>query len=138
MAGTSARVPDWPGRLAEFIEERRSAALVYGVQDCCLFAADWVERATGVDPAALLRGTYHNAAGAARILARNGGVTGLATAALGQPVPSALAQRGDLVLVDGDDGRPALAVVIGDRAVGPSRFGLRFVPVPLSGEAWRV
>lgn len=35
--------------------------------DCCAYVADWVLAATGIDPAADLRGAYHNAAGALRI-----------------------------------------------------------------------
>lgn len=40
--------------------------------DCALFVADWVEKATGTDPAADLRGTYASAFGAARQIARWG------------------------------------------------------------------
>lgn len=42
--------------------------------DCCFFAASWVLAATGVDPAADLRGQYHDARGAARLLRRWGGM----------------------------------------------------------------
>lgn len=35
--------------------------------DCCMWVADWVEAATGIDPAAAMRGAYHNAAGALRL-----------------------------------------------------------------------
>lgn len=41
--------------------------------DCAMWVASWVERATGIDPAANLRGTYASAFGAARQIARFGG-----------------------------------------------------------------
>lgn len=41
--------------------------------DCAMWVADWVEKATGTDPAANLRGTYASAFGAARQIARFGG-----------------------------------------------------------------
>ncbi len=40
--------------------------------DCCLWPADWIEKATGIDPAASLRGTYRNGAGALRQIRRFG------------------------------------------------------------------
>lgn len=41
--------------------------------DCALFVADWIMKRTGIDPAASLRGTYHDKWGAARQIARFGG-----------------------------------------------------------------
>lgn len=41
--------------------------------DCAMWVADWIETATGTDPAAHLRGTYASAFGAARQIARFGG-----------------------------------------------------------------
>jgi hypothetical protein len=42
--------------------------------DCCMMAASWVQCATGVDPAADLRGRYADARGAARLLRVWGGM----------------------------------------------------------------
>lgn len=41
--------------------------------DCAMWVADWVEKATGIDPAGHLRGTYASGFGAARQIARFGG-----------------------------------------------------------------
>lgn len=41
--------------------------------DCSFFAVDWIVKATGIDPAADLRGTYTNEVGAARQIIRWGG-----------------------------------------------------------------
>jgi len=41
-----------------------------GQWDCCMAPASWVERVTGVDPAADLRGTYHDRAGMDALVAQ--------------------------------------------------------------------
>lgn len=40
---------------------------VWGVSDCALALADWYQVCHGADPAAHLRGTYHDAASCARV-----------------------------------------------------------------------
>lgn len=57
------------------LQHRRRAEL--GVSDCTLTAADWVLMARGVDPAAGLRGRYHDADGARAIVRAHGGLLGL-------------------------------------------------------------
>jgi len=61
------RVPDWPARLDRFLQERRERSFQWGDHDCCLFALDWVEAATGVRLAEA-RGLYQDAEGAAALL----------------------------------------------------------------------
>jgi hypothetical protein len=68
------RAPNWPATLARFIEERRAWDFDWGSHDCCMFAADWVMAATGVDPALHFRSTYFNARGAADTLRIHGGI----------------------------------------------------------------
>ena len=58
------RRPDWPEKLAAFIETRRERVFSWGEQDCALLAADAVLEMTGVDLASGLRG-YKSARGAA-------------------------------------------------------------------------
>ncbi|CAH2399246.1 conserved hypothetical protein [Mesorhizobium ventifaucium] len=53
-----------------------------GGDDCTTFCAGWVVEATGKDPAADLRGTYFDAAGAEAVLRAAGGVESLAGAKL--------------------------------------------------------
>ncbi len=59
--------------LAAFLRAGGARPFAWGVQDCCLWAADWVRLATGRDPAAGWRDHYRSALGAARIVARRGG-----------------------------------------------------------------
>jgi outer membrane protein assembly factor BamA len=72
------KAADIPAELVRFIEERRSQPFAWGANDCCLFAADWVARATGRDPAAHYRGTYSSGIGAQRIIDKAGGILELA------------------------------------------------------------
>lgn len=59
--------------LAAFLRAGGARPFAWGVQDCCLWAADWVLAATGRDPAAGWRGRYLTALGAARLVTRRGG-----------------------------------------------------------------
>jgi hypothetical protein len=96
---TRLRFPDWPQRLDELMVAARERAFAYGDFDCVLFAAgDAVKAITGEDPALLYRGTYHDEAGAAAIIAKAGGLEALVSAHFGVPKHPAYAQRGDLVL----------------------------------------
>ena len=131
------RRADWPARLNAFVEAARERSFVWGVWDCALAAAEWVEVATGIDHAAHLRDTYADALGAARTLAQHGGLEAIATAALGEPIASQMAQRGDLVLVV-IEGRESLCVCVGAAAAGPGPEGLAFPGMDLARLAWRV
>ena len=52
------RVESWEKILAKFIEDRVESELVWGVQDCCLFACDSILSITGEDVAGFFRGKY--------------------------------------------------------------------------------
>lgn len=58
--------------LAAFLASMHRRRAVLGVCDCTLMAADWILTATGRDPAADLRGAYHDPE-TARALVRGAG-----------------------------------------------------------------
>lgn len=61
--------------LDDFLELMAGRGLVWGESDCALALADWVSQATGcADPAEHLRGRYSSAFGAARFIAKAGGL----------------------------------------------------------------
>lgn len=122
------RVPNWPELLPMFIEERRDLSFAWGSNDCGLFFADWILRATGIDRAKRWR-RYKTAKGAAAIVKRLGGMKGLAIAAgLAEKHPG-LAQRGDGVLAV-LEGRDTFGVVVGNAMwCGPGSDGLVFRPI---------
>lgn len=131
------RLLDWPVRLADFIEARRERAFSWGGSDCCLFVCDGIEAMTGTDPGARWRGLYLSEKGARRVLRDNGGVRGLASLILGEPIPPLLAGRGDVVLIDTPDGE-ALALCIGANIAAQGTTGIEFHPPSAAKAAWKV
>lgn len=131
------RLRDWPERLAALFAARAAAPFTWGRFDCCMFAADAVLAVTGHDPAVDLRGAYVTEAGAARVLARHGGVAGVAAAYAGLEVPPALAQPGDVGLSHHNPELPALAVWGGSAWHAAAGVGLVVVPAETVERAWR-
>lgn len=133
------RLPDWPERLAEFIEERRYWPFAWGSQDCAMFGGDAIAAQTGVDPFAAFRGRYTTEEGAEAITAPAGGfeaLLGATLAAFGaQDCPPALAQRGDVGMVRVGNAE-ALGVVLGSAVAVPGLTRLQFVPAGRVYRAW--
>lgn len=130
------RLPDWPTRLAEFVEARRERAFSWGSADCCLFVCDGIEAITGSDPAVRWRGLYSSEKGARRILRDNGGVVGLANLVFGTAVAAAVAGRGDVVLIDTPAGE-ALALCVGGLIAAQAEEGIEFHPIGAAKAAWK-
>lgn len=129
----------WAGALSDLVIERMRVPFSWGVNDCCLFAADAVLAQTGQDHAEHLRGKYATAREAANLLAMHGGLGGIADAALRMRINPMMAQIGDVVMVKtGHDGRESLAVCIGMTAVAPGELGLEHIPMSGWVKGWRV
>lgn len=120
----------------------------WGYCDCTVFAADWVVEATGKDPAADLRGTYHDADDAHAILRAAGGCEALVNAKL-----SACGFRRSPALEDGDvgivralagfDAAGAVVTEIPAIKFGPlwavmSARGPMVKALEFTGAAWRI
>lgn len=138
------RRQDWPSRLFAFIEERRHAPFEWGRQDCCLFVCDGILTITGLDPAAkIYRGKYHDKLGAARLLKKHGGVEAVAEKVCAElgfvelPHP-ALAQRGDVAVLDTTEHGPALGLCVGAQLAAAGPDGLTFSPLGAARRAWRI
>lgn len=117
---------DWPEQLAQFIDERRHAPFAWGTNDCALFAADAIERMTGVDLAKHLRG-YKTERGALGKIRKVGGLRNFAQD-LTDKHPG-MAQRGDVVLAN-MEGRETFGVVVGGGVyAAPGPDGLVFRPM---------
>ena len=131
------RLRDWQGRLCACLAERWARPFEWGRQDCALFAADCMLACTGSDPAADLRGTYSDAAGAARIVSAHGGLAAIAEARAGEEVAPQLAQIGDIGLVE-NAGRDCLAVCAGHGWIVPAADGLATATMESATRAWRL
>lgn len=130
--------PDWPERLAEEIKAAAGRPFTFGRHDCCAFCAGAVRAQTGRD---LMAGfaRYDDAAGAQQILDTRNGVRGIAQDCLGDPIPVAFAQRGDVVLLPTARG-DALGIVAldGRRALFAGPRGLSVEALGACTMAWRV
>lgn len=130
------RLNDWQQRYSDFVALRMSAPFVWGSNDCCLFAADCVKAMTGVEHAKELRG-YETALQAARIIEDAGGLSAIATAALGPSVTPAYAAVGDVVLIENAD-REMLAICNGVNVIAPGESGIVALGMESALAVWKV
>jgi len=88
--------------LKEYICEHKKTRFVWGVNDCCTFASNWVEKSTGINPLKNLGfyGEYDHAEKAEEILDELGGLKHILDEALGESKHPSMAIQGDVVLGD--------------------------------------
>ncbi len=136
------RHEDWAQRLDVAIHAARSREFSYGAHDCWLFVADCVQAMTGTDYAADLRG-YDSKAKAYEIITKYGSQEAMVCSLLGEPIHPALAQRGDVMLIQaelapgehGESGGICDGVKIWTPKVSG---GLRSFPRSTARLAWRI
>ena len=133
----TTRRDNWPNLLAQFIEQRREQPFAWAVNDCCIFAADWVQTCTGVDYAQAWRGRYSSGLGAVRFLDEAGGVEALVDALGLQRVAPQLAGRGDIVAQEAGRG-VTLGICLGVTTAFVAKTGLVFGPITNVETAWRI
>lgn len=132
------RAPGWEARLDAVVTPALTREFAWGDFDCASFALACAGAILGRDPGAAHRGTYHDALGATRIMARYGGLPGLATALLGtEPVPPQVARRGDVLLACRPAG-PSLGVCNGAAGLFVAMRGLERVPLSGCEAAWHI
>jgi hypothetical protein len=134
---TVQRVPDWEAVLSSLVSQRLREPFCWGRHDCSLWAADAVLAITGRDFAEGLRGVYHDARSAQRILVAAGGLSQIVTAALGEPIPPLFARPGDIGLVEVKQTQ-VLAVCNGSHWLAVAPDGLGVVDINKAIQAWKV
>jgi hypothetical protein len=138
-----ARRDNWPDLLSKFIEQKRDQPFAWGINDCCLFGANWIELCTGIDPAARLRGTYNSALSGVRVLEKHGGLIGTIQAhmePLGfKPIGQGFAARGDIAVRDCGNGE-TMTIVIGSKIAYVGKDGLLFADLNDGAETrfWKI
>lgn len=137
------RRPDWPRRLHDWLYRAQHQRLVYGQTDCALTCAEEIWWLTDRDVAGRLRGTYFTEVGAAKIIRRAGGLAGLATGLIGEPMADPhLAHRGDIGLIEQTiaPGKTieVLGVIILDRIWVRAEQGMEWRPRSAVVAAWPV
>lgn len=105
------RQPDWEDRLNTYLDRVKEDTFEWGKHDCALYSAGAVKAMTGHDPAADLRDTYTDEAGAKLALREKASGTLLRTmrAWFTEHPGVAFAKRGDLVMLD----RATVGVCVG-------------------------
>lgn len=133
------RFPDWPERLAAFIETHRNEPFVWGRHDCCTFLSDAAVALTGSDPMAEFRGRYDSETGADAML---GGAplddfVGACLARWGAVESSPLmASRGDIVTASPGN-HLMFGICAGPHIALPGEDRLVFVPARMALRCWR-
>lgn len=131
------RRPDWPQRLAAFIEARRDMPFEWGRNDCVLFAAAWIEELTGRRLFADVDWT--DARSAREKLAALGGIRQAARDALGPEVQNwMMIRRGDVAIAEDDAGREVGTVCTGTTLAGPGERGIMHLPLDRAMLVWRI
>lgn len=135
------RLPDWPERLAGYLQACRAVPFAWGTQDCATFAAGAVSAMTGCRLSQLLPGTWGNDFEAARAVHLAGGLEQATALVLGDPITGRAARhacRGSVVLVTIAD-RPTLGIASGgQRWCGPGQVGLVWRPMAEVRTAWEI
>lgn len=127
----------WYEALDAFVDDRGARPFAWGSNDCCTLAADWVQAARGEDPMTDLRGLDTMEA-AARSLHQEGGILAAVTRRMGDPLPGAFAQVGDVAMVRHNGDRLSMGVCVGAFVAAPGVAGLLMVPINQAEAAWRV
>lgn len=129
------KVVNSPQLLNEFVGRKMGEVFAWGDNDCCSFAVQWAQIATGKEFE--LPAYKHTAKSAAAALKKAGGIEQLASDLFGEKINPNFAQRGDIVLIDYDD-RQSLAVMSIQGIVGPGKQGLVVLPADNALAAWRL
>ena len=129
------RSEGWERRLADYIAAAIDRPFAWGSHDCALWAATWVDLATGSTFAAEWAGLYKTQAGAWNAMKTRGfsGVAGIADRHL-EGIPVNRASRGDLVLHP----QGALGICHGVRSYFVTESGLAAEKTLACTRAWAV
>ena len=139
------RYHDWPTRLDRYFNECVGKPFELGQFDCGLFACGSLQAMTGIHPLQQYIGEYDSKLGLAKHMKLYSGGGLLETAqkaclSVGvNPVPPALAKRGDMVMIN-QDGVEAWGVVDLDarfaRVVSSNEGGIGRVPIRFATHCW--
>ena len=131
------RLQNWQTKFAEFAQARAGMPFVWGSNDCCLFSVDAVLAMTGQDFGEGWRGAYMTGVSAMRRVAKTGGLSAIATDALGASVAPLMAAVGDVVLCT-NEGRELLGICNGTTVLAAGENGSVILSMDAALAAWKV
>jgi hypothetical protein len=128
------RIDNWESALAKYIADSQGLSFVWGENDCTLWAAKWVDIATGSTFYSEWAGLYNNEAEAQAIIAGSGksSITEMIDERLpAKPIPRI--GRGDIVMFNG-----AVGICEGIKSVFMQQSGLEYVSTLQCEYGWGV
>ena len=136
------KTPGWQTRLLETVEGLKETPFAWGQNDCCIFAAKCLDAQYDTHIADGVVGQYETELGCKKFMIRRSGSTDLnavLSTFLTNRIHKNFAQRGDLVVFDGDFGPTAGILWSGAIwAMGPDGVAtLRVQDVNIT-DVWRV
>jgi hypothetical protein len=140
------RHPDWSTRLSKFLVDRDQVPFAWQANDCATFSCDAIQAITGVDLAAVYRGTYKTQRGSLRAIRKVCGGSSVEDAAVHAAtqhnlpeINPRMAGRGDWVLLpNGEQRMLGIVALDGKHAVAVADQGLIFVPLTRALRAWKI
>jgi len=131
------RRPDWPARLAAYVEEARSKPFDWKTHNCATFVVGAAELLCGV-ALETPQIVDIDAGIAARQTQDLGGLEAAASLVFGPPIDGwKHGRRGDVALAL-CEGRPTLFLVAGATLCGPGLDGLVQLPLTAALKVWKV
>lgn len=134
------KIIGWERHLIEYVQSVSRNSIETGVFDCALFAAGAVLAITGDDYAIDFRNKYRTYRHGKKMLKQLGfnDHVEYAASVLVELESPLFAQRGDIVVLEDQDGLDAFGVVQGEYVYVPTVNGLNLVPLEQAKRAFRV
>jgi phosphoheptose isomerase len=139
------RSENWTRELERYLVLASYRPFIYGHHDCCLFVCNAIEAMTGTDVAAPLRGLYASHREALRAIAAYAGRPSVEAVAERitaehqmQEATPALAQRGDIVLLERDRDYSLALIGLDSSILAAAGCGYTRAPLSLARRAWHL
>ena len=130
--------------LADFLHSKLSQPFQWGVNDCCLFSADWCVVAGKGDPMADFRGKYASAREAIALWRNVGGYAVEGPRRFEEmgfllvENPRGFSRRGDIALFHSSPHHTAFGIIEGGGIWGLAPSGVNRIPMDKALKVWRV
>ncbi len=128
------RIDNWESALNKYIDKMSRVPFEWGKTDCCAMAGNWVDIALNSN---VNNYKCSNAKEAAKIIAENGGVSGIADKHL-ERIDIKQAKRGDIIQSYEDKKRAALGICMGEFSVFKSKNSILRIKTLDCIAAWGV
>jgi hypothetical protein len=144
------KVFDWEKKLKDVFEEWQTKTFIWSETDCCCFVAACIDAQTGMNFKNYIENKYKDKKTAQKYLKNKvfefnerkfkaSSLIDLANEFFGEPIAALMAQRGDLVLYEGDDVQFfSIVAFSGREIVAMQESGLIKLPLRIGTMAWRV